>query len=314
MTKKYLIYTYDYNESIGGIIVLHLLCHLLNNLGAKAFLYRESKFELANKICNIWLDFILRRFSKRNKIGYRKTKKLVNNKITQWKVKRNVNFNTPFYDGKVTSDFIVVYPEVVDFNPYKARNVVRWLLHKPGYHTGRVNFGNKDLIFFYHDFFNDLCLNPFKHELNIIYINRVTYFQYNFGQRLGTCYAIRKGKNKNFVHEEDAILIDNMNQNEIAETFNRCKTFISYDTYSFYSQLAVFCGCESIVIPDETKTKEEWLGDKIELGYGIAYGSNDLDYARKTKHLLFDYWAEVEKKSIDSVRNFIKICQEYFKN
>ena len=94
--QKYLIYTPSYNPQSGGIIVLHKLCHMLNNLGAHAFLFHD-------KIDNV---------------NYFNT---------------NPEYLTPIADLSILNqDPIVIYPEIVIGNPLNAKHVVRWLLNRPG--------------------------------------------------------------------------------------------------------------------------------------------------------------------------------------
>lgn len=308
---KYIVYTYNFNDKVGGIMVLHKLCALLNDLGYDSFLYRPSRMHQLFKVLESL--FIFFAFWHKAFLNY----SFLNKEINAIRQSRNIRtchgLTTPFYSGKIDKNCIVIYPEVIEGNPYKAKNVVRWFLHKPGYFTGRVVYGQNELYFFYKSAFNDPLINPNSDNcLTVKMLRSDIFYQTNFGDRSGSCYALRKGKNKKIEHKlENSILIDNLSQVEIAKVFNKCETFISYDTQSFYSTLAVLCGCRSVVIPDNGVGIEEWLSDPSER-FGIAYGFENMDEAEKTRHLLLKKLSASEEYSLQSVRNFVKKCETFF--
>ena len=142
------------------------------------------------------------------------------------------------------------------------------------------------------------------------------YYQTNFGERLKTCYMIRKAlketRNKDIcLHPNDSICIDKKSHEEIAKIFNECDKFICYDPYTHYSTFATKCGCTSIVIPDEGVSKEDWK-PYVKDTYGIAYGLDDIEYAIETKDKFLEYQKEIEQNNIDAVKKFVKLCEEYF--
>ena len=125
---------------------------------------------------------------------------------------------------------------------------------------------------------------------------------------------MRKGKSRDVVHDlTDSVCIDEMSHEEIAEIFNRCEYFISYDLYTMYSRYAVLCGCTSIVIPYENLSKEAWMPDK-KLRHGIAYGFDDIDFAKKTSKYVLDDLKKEEKQANESVKAFVQISEKYFKD
>jgi len=271
---KYVIWSPGFNINSGGILCLHYLCHLLNEIKHDAYIYYKNKEN-----------------TKYNNYG-------LNIKI--WP-NHHVDDNT-----------IVIYPEIVDHNPLNAKNIVRWLLHKPGFWTGRVNFGEKDLIVGYGEETSSkkFIINK-QNILKIEYIMNDVYYNKNMS-REHTCYSIRKSRKKSHdQHPKNSICIDNKSHSEINEIFNMSHTFINYDPYSYFSTYAVLCGCESIVIPDNGLSKEEWKPD-ITNRYGIAYGFDDLEYARATKYLLFTKIANQHNTNIEMVKNFTELCKGYF--
>lgn len=283
MNHKFIVYTPDFDIKIGGIIVLHFLCHLINS---------QTKFRAF-----LW------------NINLKENKDILNSKtyskfITPWILSKDIDLN----------EDIIIYPEVIDGNPLNAKNVIRWLLHFPGFFTKRINFGENDLIFGISEQFSTLKY-PIdkKNLLTIFYFLHDTYFQYNFAKREGSCHLIKKGKGKNFVHDSNSICIDNLSHEEIAKLFNEKETFISYDAQSVYSTYAVLCGCISIVVPDKDISKDIWASNK-DLVFGIFYGLNDepnLKYNNKNK--ILEHLNRIEKNNIKSVKKFIKSSNIYFK-
>lgn len=296
---KFVVYAPSFNENSGGIIALHKLCDLLNKLGETAYLYlalRKPQI-LDHKSLTMKILYPLRLF------------KYYFLKFVPTSYGKNLFLNTPriIYGIKKNIDnTVVIYPEIVSGNPLEVKNVVRWLLHKPGFHTGEINYGKNDIFFFYQVIFNDLSLNPYPdHLLTVLWVRDDMYKQTNFSNRTGTCYMIRKGKNKKLVHNiKNSILLDDKSHSEIADIMNTCEYFISYDMETMYSQYAVLCGCKSVVIPEENISKDEWQPNK-EFQYGIAYGFDDMEEAERTKHLVYDVLKKTENESNQSVSKFV---------
>jgi hypothetical protein len=295
--RKFVIFAGSFNQDIGGVVALHKLCDMLRREGHDAYLWPETlpKFELTSPFKTgrrLW------RYHRRKQAALYKT----------WP-----GLQTPIAHQSDLREAIVVYPEVIDGNPLRAKHVVRWLLHKPGFHTKRINFGPEERFFFYLKAFDDPSLNPDgENLLRVPAFSADFYRQTNFGERHGTCYLMRKGKGRKIVHDlKDSVLVDGMSHAETAQVFNRVQTFISYDTYTLYSVFAALCGCVSIVIPDEGVTKAQWFPDPRDR-CGLAYGFDDIEHAVQTRHLLQAQLQAQEEETKESVRRFAVKCAEYF--
>lgn len=280
--KKYGIYIHKFSSNSGGIICLGYLCHLLNEIGEKAFMVTTN-------------DKSLEYFDNDDS---------------------NLNLNMPILKkNEIDDETTIIYPEIVDNNPLGAKNVVRWLLHRPGFHTGRINFGKDDLIVAHTKTHQGTYEIDERHILNIKYIMDNIYYNKNL-EKTKTCYSIRKGRkskpNLKLVHQKDSICIDGKSHQEISDIFNKSHTFISYDTYSTFSLYAALCGTTSIVIPDENVSKKDWYHD-VRDTYGIAYGLEDIEYANQTRDLLYQNINIQKQSNIDMVKNFVSLCEDYFK-
>lgn len=303
--RKFVIFAPTYNERQGGVICLHKLAHTINELGHKAFLYPSfENIELSKK--NVAKPLL--RFGRE-----------IYRTLFQ-KFRTNPHFNSPVYSGSYedlsTDEWIVVYYEQVFGNPLRARNVVRWLLHQPGYHTGAVYYGFNEL----HARFNEAIRNfQFPNSIQsasflpVIHYPLELYNEDNASlNREGTAFCIRKGKGKPIQHDlSNSVLIDDLSHRETAQVFKRVKTFISYDSYTAYSRFASLCGCDSVVIPDIAIDESTWYPNPVDR-FGVAYGFENIEASRSTRHLLLDKINREHAQSAISVADFIAECNNFF--
>lgn len=305
--RKYIIVAPSYNENNGGVIVQHKLCSILNELGYECYLHPLQKrfYEIEKNNFKLTIKAFFG-FIRRVLVSLYKER----NDYKNFKI--NLAFNTPVLkDPGVVfdDDWVVIYPEVTFGNPLKAKNVVRWLLHNPGFHTGKIFYGQGDILVKFNSAISDFeftGISTLKDELKVIHYPLEYYNLNNLPKvREGTAYCLRKGEDKKIQHDlMDSILIDGKSHAEIAEIFKRVKTFISYDVYTAYSPFAVLCGCNSVVIGNDGISKEQWYPNPKDR-YGLSYGFNELDEAKRTAHLVKKHVSEEEKKSMDNVKNFI---------
>jgi len=207
---------------------------------------------------------------------------------------------------------MAIYPEVTIGNPFGASKVMRWILYHVRTYGEFGMFGANDLIYKYADHFTLRNEQPTHGELRAVELNLNVFYDKGL-ERSGDCYLIKKGNNKEHNrHLPGAIKLDDYPSrgldanNYLANVFNTCKRFISYDSASWLSIMAAQCGCESIVIPDEGVTAEQWLIGLPYFRFGIAYGENELPYAEETKHLLKPALIEIENETLNQTLEFIK--------
>ena len=81
-----------------------------------------------------------------------------------------------------------------------------------------------------------------------------------------------------------------------------------------YSSYAAACGCLSIVVPEDGISKDEWRPNwnRGEFGYGIAYGFDDINYAKETQKLVMPMLKDKEKNANQTVRDFLTKCSSFF--
>jgi hypothetical protein len=293
---EFIIYAPGFDDTVGGIVALHLLCHRLNKLRYKAALWpwdRSSRLKLVDwiSIRSHPADYLKLR------LGYPKG---------------------PFggcplvFDPRHLRDAVVIYPEITSRNPLGASKVARWFLHKPGYHRGRIAYGDGEIYFFYNEAFNDTAINPDADNfLKLTYFNPL-YRQTNFGARSGACYLVRKGRKRKLdKHPPDAVPIDGLSHREKAALFNKMECLYSYDSHSFYVTLAAICGCTPVVIPEEGVSKEEWQPSP-RLRKGVAYGEAEIPLAKQQRGDLLARLARQVEEEDQLLHRFVEKCRAHF--
>ncbi|MFL6663680.1 MAG: hypothetical protein ACJ8G7_16030 [Rhizobacter sp.] len=298
MARPFIVFADSFNENNGGVIALHRLCDVLNRGGQRALLWpsRLPLHDPAHPWASAWA------FWRWHRRAWRRPYKTC------------PGFDTPLAKTADLPGAIVIYPEIVHGNPLRAAHVVRWLLHKPGFHKGRFEYGAGDRFFFYQKAFDDPALNPDGGDnlLKTLYVRDDVYRELNTGPRHGTCYILRKGKGRPIVHDlAGSVLVDKMSHAERAAVFNRVQACISYDTYTMYSHFAALCGCDSIVVPEPGVSKEQWYPDPADR-YGLAYGFDGIEEARRSRPLLLPHLKAQETRANDSVKAFVAKCEGYF--
>jgi len=268
---------HPYTDRWGGVVVLHALSDVLAGLGENSYIYAESTFE----------------------------------KNRAQLIHPSTNLS---YDPDNT---IVIYPEAIanDGNPLNSKYVVRWLLYRTGIWTPGI-FPETDLIYTLVDGYVQGLKTSYESTRrgNLFVLNSKfdTFYNKNL-ERSGECYIVKKGKDKVLdKHSLNSVNIDEyINDEYLAELFNTKEYFICYDPYCYHAQQAALCGCIPIVIPDEGVSKEEFIKNTPVNKYGIAYGMDDIEYAKSTIHLVKPHLQEIENEGIKSVKKFVDDCYKH---
>ena len=227
----------------------------------------------------------------------------------------NPHFNKYYNNDFDITHCVVVYCEGTIGNPLCARYSVRWMLSELGknvpYHYMNT-WNQKELVYYFNtenriESSPELQGNVYK-LLPLIIIPPI-FKNINSGRiKSSCCFTIRKGNNmrKGFmqIHPQNAFEITRQhNHSDLFEIFNKFETFVSYDPITFLNSMAVLCGCVSIVAPMPNMSKDEWLkttagygylsSHKINGYYGIAYGQEEIEWAKSTIHLAKQQWDDI---------------------
>ena len=288
----------------GGAIALHVLYQNLINSGhdvtifyTEVYSYKKSLLKRIN-YWRKWLLYCLEDYKEQKKEPY------------DWPIKNVRRKYIPF----VSKDTIVIYPDTIYGNPLNAKKVVRYFLYYNRFSNDEDAYGKNDLFFCYRKQFNDWKLNPSGKMIQPSYFDLDLYKRTNFGERHGTCYIIRKGKNRTDLPISfDGPIIDEMPEEKKVEVFNNSERCISYDTQTAYSSIAAMCGCLSIVVPEKGKGRNDYLTDD-DVVYGVAYGFSDdeIAYAINTANRVKELYEKQNAEGIEEAKKFVNICEEYF--
>ena len=153
----------------------------------------------------------------------------------------------------------------------------------------------------------------YDHFLKTLFIRDDIYRETSSIKRSGSCYILRKGKGRNLVHDlSDSTLIDGLSHEKAAKIFNQTEFCISYDTHTMLSKYAAMCGCVSIVIPKDGISKEQWRPN-INDRFGIAYGFDDIQWAKETMGKVRQNFKEQQSRTLLQLEYFFEKTQSKFK-
>lgn len=279
--RPYYIVSGDFENKFAGIRALHYLCHMLNQLGAEAYL-----------------------------LGCQKVNTKLNTPLLQTAdVLRHHSLElTP----------IVVYPETVRGNPFAAANVVRWLLNKPAHLGGDKAFADTEMLFaFSADFIPagmEIPLLRVPVVDSSVFHNRDNP---NDGQRQVVCYYANKYLAKGgrlTEHAEGARSLCQdvkLTQTQLADILRQSELLLCYEPSSIVAE-ALLCGCPVAMVPTPylQGTEQDFQGP------GIAFGTETsaLAEAKATVSKATADYQRLEQECIDHVKWFLQASRAGFSN
>lgn len=209
-----------------------------------------------------------------------------------------------------TDDLIVIYPEIVAGNPFNCKHVVRWILYHTIHRREEDSWHINDEYFYFSEYYH--TRRQEQKRLLSAYNFRLDEFK-NYGHaRHGYCHLIKKNNiETSFVNRFNSESIPDTNWPALIEMFNRKKYFLTYDDSTYFICIAALCGCIPIVLYQEKNP--DYKEKMAHVKYGVAYGFEEIDHAEKTLHLMRPNLEELERKSIDSINNFIYYWEEKLK-
>lgn len=278
LQQPYYIVCPPYRHTSGGVRVLNLFCHALNLLGEEAYLLSEHA---APKLRAPLLTPEIAAHHQRQ--------------------------------GRKP---LMLYPEIIDGNPFGAPLVIRYLLNVPGFHTGHYSYGPDDILVTHS---NDILpqgwqalLLPVPTSDRSIFNNENNPYDQ---QRSGACFYAKKYFESGLplLPVTDGAIelsprVAQRSLEELAELLRRTEVLYAYE-HSTLCFEALLCGCPVVYLPNEFMPQMyyNFVGRD-----GVAWGNTaeELAYARSTLARVPEAFDRVEAEFWEYLRQFVQHTQK----
>jgi hypothetical protein len=223
----------------------------------------------------------------------------------------------------IQDDVITIYPEVISGNPFNAKNVVRYVLYYPGWHAGDKEYSDDELIITYNNEYvkdtkydNAFVLTVLNPKLNIM--KNHDKKRNKIGLLVRKCKDFDYKMNllnqyKHFLKLPVISIDDEINKctdlRNLSKIYNTISLFISFDPHTYHSTMAALCGCTSVVIPSKEISSEVFYNVQK---YGVAYGFENIDFAKLTHGKMIENLKEMEKDTFVQCADFVKLVKSHF--
>lgn len=223
----------------------------------------------------------------------------------------NPAWRTPIATPEHVRDGIVIYPEIIEKNPLKAPRVVRWLLSRPGYITGRtLKPGKDDYIVAF-----STMMDATRPILNLQTPDEGLFHPFDLPQKSGELFYVGKGRPRDRRPEYEAGRVEITrtwpdSHQDYADLLRRSTTIYSYDTLSGVNYEAALCGTLCIIIPNDYYTRDDIASGELGLN-GIAWGTapEEIARARQTLPDAYPQYLAVLSRQEAGIQAFVDATQ-----
>ncbi len=143
---------------------------------------------------------------------------------------------------KLRENAIVVYPEVVSGNPLNIRNVVRWVLYKPGVIGGDTSYASNEIIFSWLKEYYNAPL------LQVLHLNHELFYEDpSVKKDIDSYFVYKGGQCRSFPELNHAVKITYNwpeKREDLVNLLRRTKTLYSFDLHSALNDEALLCGAK----------------------------------------------------------------------
>jgi hypothetical protein len=228
---------------------------------------------------------------------------------------------------KLTSEFscyqlgeqdIVIYPDTISDNPLDAKNVVRYLLNRPAYITGKgIDYGDRDYLVSY-----SLLVDSNLPQLFILNDDREYFYPHDFNEK-ESVVCIYHGKIIDKEIRDPAIiaLIKTFDQTvtitrefpatkiELGDLLRRARLLISLDPISNITYEATLCGTPALIVNDLFNFSSQKFNITL---HGIFSNPTRYDEAIKDTKVSFPQYQVVLEGNERNVKLFLGEVIEHF--
>jgi hypothetical protein len=280
---KFLIYSFNYDWKSGGNEVLHVLGNILSQ-DYTTYVFGTTTVFDSKAIC----------------VNIDKAKEIA-----------------------IEDNVITIYPEVISGNPFKAKNVVRYVLYYPGWHAGDKEYSDDELIITYFNEYvkdtkydNAFVLTVLNPKLNIMRNHNKKRNKIGLLVRKCKDFDYKMNLLNQYKHLLKLPVIsidDEINKctdiRALSKIYNTISLFISFDIHTYHSTMAALCGCISVVIPSKEISSEEFYNVTK---YGVAYGFENIDFAKLTHSKMIDDLKQMEQNTFTQCDKFVELVKSHF--
>jgi hypothetical protein len=232
-----------------------------------------------------------------------------------------------YHTLKLTSEFscyqlgeqdIVIYSDTISDNPLNAKNVVRYLLNRPTYITGKgIEYGDRDYLVSY-----SLAIDPNLSQLFILNDDREYFYPCDFNEKESiVCIYYGKIIDKEIHDPAIVALIKTFDQTvtiskefpatkiELGDLLRRARLLISLDPISNITYEATLCGTPALIVNDVFDFSSQKFNITL---HGIF--SNASGYAEAIKNINFSFsqYQVVLEENEKNVKLFLDEVIEHF--
>ena len=234
----------------------------------------------------------------------------------------NPDWNEKYANDKMQRELIrhgvVVYPEIVYGNPFRAKRVVRYVMNVPGLLGGYTTYPPDEVLFGHNKFLRSYVPSDDR-ILEIPSIETEIFNNDNPQPRHGGCYYLGKSINlgiKMVPQTRGLIEISRENggwpktRKELAQLLKSSEIFYCYDNFTGLANEARMCGCPTVLVYPRPGGKQEYLDKDYSID-GLAFGLEkaEIDRARATIQYFHDWYMQAISVVDKQLANFILITQ-----
>lgn len=214
---------------------------------------------------------------------------------------RNPAWNTPYYSGPFSENWLAIYPEICTNNPIPGipdSNVIRWMLNKPHAHYEPVGEW-----FPFHSLFNTTKI-PRERLLYLPTVELDRYYDQHLERTLKTYWTGKEPKTRDlegFTEITRALTNDTV---ALARTLNQSEVMYTFDSVTAMAEIARLCGSRVVFVPTDKVSKREF--DRSIAGEGFGWDEDpppfDPEVSRQRQ-------IDLKNEFYVQLGNFIRITQ-----
>jgi hypothetical protein len=204
---------------------------------------------------------------------------------------------------------VTIYTQNTWSNPFGTKYNCRWILHDYNESQWKT-YGQDDVIYNYGSF---KIPEGVKQEKLTIFDYKLDTFKNQNKTRKGVCSIIHKFTPEwgyDFLKQFDSKDLTNLLMegkfDELANEFNKYEILITFDIKSYITTAAALCGCKVVLLnTNKDITPLEYRINNPTQMCGIAYGWEDIKWAKKTLPLVRKNIENLEKMDVKTINLFV---------